>query len=187
MKIPSAFLVERMKPNPEKFRVPDGRVNPSGIACLYLATDVNTACAEVRPWLGSYISLGQFQTNRDLRIIDCTSDEKKSLPFKSLVAVDVDDPVIVPWEPHEYESVVWGDIGYGMSKPVAREDSSLSYVPTQIIAESLRRNGADGIKYRSLLAEGGANVALFDLKDADFIKGGLMETKVIKFTFVPGS
>jgi RES domain len=129
-----------MKPIPEK--VTDGRVNPRGIAHLYLATDKNTACAEVRPWLGSYVSLGQFQTKRDLRIIDCTSDEKKRLPFRAFNAVDV---AVIPWEPGDYESVVWGDIGDGMSKPFAPGDSGLSYVPTQIIAESLRQHGADGI------------------------------------------
>lgn len=181
MKIASAFAPERMKPIPEK--VADGRVNPRGIAHLYLSTDQNTACAEVRPWLGSYVSLGQFQTKCDLRIIYCTSDEKKWLPFKSFNAVDFENPIISPWEPDDYESVVWGDIGYGMSKPVAREDSSLSYVPTQIIAESLRQHGADGIAYRSLLVKGGINIALFDINNADPVNCGLMETTEIQFTF----
>ncbi len=131
MEIECAFDPQRMKPIPEK--VTDGRVNARGIAYLYLATDQDTACSEVRPWLRSYISLGQFQTNRQLRIVDCTSDQKKW----SFKAFNVDGE-LTPWEPHEYESVVWGDIGYSMSKPVTAEDSSLSYVPTQILAESLR-------------------------------------------------
>lgn len=175
--IECALERERMKPLPEK--VTDGRVNPRGIAYLYLATDQNTACAEVRPWLQSYISLGQFQTIRDLRIVDCTSDQKR-WSFKAFNAKDIS---VVPWEPHEYESVVWGDIGYGMSKPVTPEDSSLSYIPTQIIAESLRHHRADGIAYRSLLTEDGVNIALFDIKDADLVACGLWETKAIQFTF----
>lgn len=177
LEIECAFDPPRMKPIPDK--VTDGRVNPRGIAYLYLATDRNTACAEVRPWLKSYVSLGQFQTKRDLRIVDCTSDKKK-WSFKGFNAVDV---AIIPWEPNEYESVVWGDIGYAMSKPVTPEDSSLSYVPTQIIAESLRHHGADGIAYRSLLAEAGVNIALFDTNDADLVACGLMETSAIQYTF----
>ena len=153
MRIPCACRPQRMKPDPEKV-ARDGRVNPLGIAYLYLATEQNTACAEVRPWRGEHVSLGRFHTKRDLRIIDCTSDERRMLPFKAFNAVDVHNPVITPWEPDEYESVVWGDIGYGMSKPVTRDDLGLSYVPTQIIAEALR-HGADGIAYRSLLAQGG--------------------------------
>jgi RES domain len=177
IEVECAFDPERMKPVCEK--VGDGRVNPRGIAYLYLATEQNTACAEVRPWLKSYISLGQFQTNRTLRIVDCTSDQKK-WPFKAFNARDIS---VIPWEPHEYESVVWGDIGYGMSKPVTPEDSSLSYVPTQIIAESLRHHRADGIAYRSLLTEEGVNIALFDIKDADLVACGLWETKAIQFKF----
>jgi len=170
MEIPCAFDPRRMKPISEK--VTDGRLNPRGIAYLYLATDKNTACSEVRPWLRSYVSLGQFQTKPGLRIVDCTSDKKK-WSFKSFNAVDA---AVIPWEPHEYESVVWGDIGYGMSKPVTSEDSSLSYVPTQIIAESLCHHGFDGIAYRSLLTEGGVN-------DADLVACGLWETKAMQFTF----
>jgi hypothetical protein len=48
----------------------EGRVNPKGIPCLYLADERNTAMAETRPWLGSYISLGEFKTVRGLRVID---------------------------------------------------------------------------------------------------------------------
>jgi hypothetical protein len=177
IEVECALAPERMKPLPEK--VTDGRMNPRGIAYLYLAMDQNTACAEVRPWLKSYISLGQFNTGRDLRIVDCTSDQKK-WPFKAFDAKDIS---VIPWESHEYESVVWGDIGYAMSKPVTLEDSSLSYVPTQIIAESLRHHQADGIAYRSLLNEEGVNVVLFDIRDADLVACGLMETKAIQFTF----
>jgi hypothetical protein len=93
MEIPCAFDPQRMKPIPA--RVTDGRVNPCGIAYLYLATKQNTACAEVRPWLKSYVSLGQFQTKRDLRIY-CTLDEKKRMPFKAFNAVDVENPVVIP-------------------------------------------------------------------------------------------
>ena len=79
--------------------------------------------------------------------------------------------------------MVWGDIGYGMSKPVTAEDSSLSYVPTQIIAESLRNHGLDGIAYKSLLTEDGVNIAIFNTNDADLVACGLMETRAIQFTF----
>jgi hypothetical protein len=183
MEIPCPCKPQRMKPCPEK--VADGRVNPRGIAYLYLARKQNTACAEVRPWLGSYISLGKFQTKRGLRIIDCTLDEKKRMPFKAFNAVDLENPIVIPWGPDDYESVVWGDIGYAMSKPVTPEDSSLSYVPTQIIAESLRHHGADGIEYRSLLAQGEVNIALFEIDDAELVDHGLVlvETTAIQCTF----
>lgn len=176
LEVACGFPPERMKPDPVKVR--EGRVNPRGIAYLYLAVDERTACAEVRPWLGSYISLGLFRTNRDLRVVDCTQDKKRwQLKFNPVTFKPV------PWTPEEYESVVWGDIAYSMSEPVLPEDSGLSYVPTQIIAESLRHNGADGIAYRSLLGEKGTNIALFNIEDAELVRCGLMETSKIQFTF----
>ena len=181
MRIPCAVDLKRMKPTPEK--AIGGRVNPRGIAHLYLAMDENTACSEVRPWLGSYISLGQFRTKRELRIVDCRWDETRPLPFRSFDATDFDNPVIMPWLPDDYVRLVWGDIGHAMSKPVASEDSTLDYVPTQIIAESLRHHGADGLAYKSLLAEGGVNIALFDVEDADVAKCKLMETAKIHCIF----
>ena len=39
-----AYGPKRMKPIPEK--VLDGRANPKGIVCLYLATDKKTACSK---------------------------------------------------------------------------------------------------------------------------------------------
>ncbi|SRR6266446_1363177 len=41
------YSKSRMRPIPEK--VSDGRANPKGIACLYIATDYDTAILEVRP------------------------------------------------------------------------------------------------------------------------------------------
>ena len=60
--VPAAHPPARMKPVPEK--ATDGRVNPRGIACLYLATKKDTAVLEVRPLIGSYVSVAQFKVMR---------------------------------------------------------------------------------------------------------------------------
>ena len=51
-----AYPPERM--HPRKERASEGRVNPKGIPCLYLATAPATAVAEVRPPLGAWVSVG---------------------------------------------------------------------------------------------------------------------------------
>ena len=56
---PVPFSPQRMKPVP--YEALEGRVNPKGIPCLYLATTKDTALAEVRPWLDSNISVGTVQ------------------------------------------------------------------------------------------------------------------------------
>ncbi len=89
---------------------------------------------------------------------------------------------IIPWSPEEFEAVVWGDIGEAMSRPYSPEESSLNYVPTQIIAERLRHGGVDGMAYNSLLAKGGHNFVLFDIKDADPVNFTLYEADQVTYT-----
>ena len=60
--VPSPFPSERMKPLAD--RAAEGRANPKGIPCLYLAIHKDTALAEVRPWIG-FLRIGrQFEILR---------------------------------------------------------------------------------------------------------------------------
>lgn len=158
---PGAYEPDRMIPN-AKF-VGDGRVNAKGIVCLYLATNEETAALEVRPLIGSYVSIAQFRITRDLRIVDCS--EKLIGNLERYFKKD--------WKPDEIEQQVWTDINDAFSAPVERSDAGLTYVPTQIIAETLRLKGYDGIAYKSSYGENGFNVALFDVDAADLRSCGL--------------
>jgi hypothetical protein len=154
-KVPYAYLPARMKPVPEKAM--DGRVSPRGIPCLYLALPKEAAVLEVRPLIGSYVSVDEFEVLRNIRVVDCTfgmdTDAKRQPKTRT-------DP----------EKTVWLDINSAFSKPVERGDSSLDYVPTQILAETFKRNGFDGVAYKSSYGEEGFNVALFDIAAADLIE-----------------
>jgi RES domain len=66
------YKPERMKPRPNK--ASDGRTNPKAIPSLYLATRAEAAILEVRPLIGSYISVARFWLSKDIEIIDCTTD-----------------------------------------------------------------------------------------------------------------
>src|ERR1700691_693450 len=123
LEVPCALSPDRMTPKPEL--VGDGRVNPKGIPCLYLSTTSETAMAEVRPWVGSNLSLAQFKLARDLAIVDCSRDKR----MFSLWVVD-GEPGEPP--PERREQVVWGDIGYAFSRPITPDHPVTEYVPTQI-------------------------------------------------------
>jgi hypothetical protein len=160
---------ERMRPRPNA--ATEGRVNPKGIPCLYLATDANTAMAEVRPWLGMFVSVAQFKTVRDLRIINCSAEHSQDYTFYP------EEP-----PPPERERAVWRDIDRSFSEPVHADEISANYVPTQILAEYFKRNGFDGVVYKSLLGDG-YSVALFDLAAADQINCQLHTARRLSFTF----
>jgi RES domain len=157
-KVPNAHPPARMKPLPEK--ATDGRVSPRGIACLYLATLKETATLEVRPLIGSYVSVGEFMVLRDIHVVDCTLG-------MDILAGRIRKARTMP---EDREKTVWLEINNAFSKPVERGDSSLDYVPTQILAETFKRRGFDGIAYKSSYGEEGLNVALFDIGAADLIE-----------------
>lgn len=167
---PEPFPPERMKPVP--FEAQEGRVNSKGMPYLYLATTKETAMSEVRPWLNSRISVWQFKTVKDLKLIDCSVHPS-------------DDAIVYIEEPDDQtkEEVVWGDIDRAFSKPITLSDMVSDYVPTQILAELFKLNGFDGVLYRSALSDG-LNLALFDIAAATMIKGLLYRTEKIQLSFI---
>jgi RES domain len=137
----------------------EGRASPKGIPVLYLATESNAAMLEVRPWLGSSVSIARFEAKRDLRVIDCSRGSAGAPLWPRYYP---DEP-----PPAERERSVWTDIDLGFAEPVDRSDDVADYAPTQIIAELFKRKGYDGIKYRSALSDTAHNVALFDIMAAE--------------------
>jgi hypothetical protein len=158
----------RMKPEPKSAK--EGRVNPKGIPCLYLADNPQTAMSEVRPWLGAYVSIGHFETTKDLKLMDCTVPKQYSRGYGLRKQRQ---------PPRELEEWVWSEISNAFSEPVTDSDKTANYAPTQILSEVFRQIGCDGIKYRSLLGEGGHSFALFNLDDAKMISCGLCTVEKI--------
>ncbi len=169
--IPDVYSSARMKPTAEY--ASDGRVNPRGIPCLYLATEQETAVSEIRPWIGSVVTLSQFETTKALKIIDCASDEPRTPIF-------IGEP-----EPKDREDAVWAHINKSFSSPVTRNEDIQKYIPTQILAELFKSNGMDGIAYRSNFGDKGVNIALFDLDAADVLNRQLFKVKNVKVTSEP--
>lgn len=166
---PAPLESRRMKPLVDSAR--EGRVNPKGIPCLYLATDKETAMAEVRPWLGLCVSVGQFRILSNLVVMDCSvlHESKRAFFFEEPAAA-------------ERETAVWAAIDHAFSEPTNPVDSTADYAPTQVLAELFRSSGCDGIVYRSLLGNG-HNIALFDIEAAGLINCFLYKPKTIAFTF----
>jgi len=153
--IACAHPAERMKPIPEK--VADGRANPRGIPCLYLAADKQTAILETRPLIGSYASVALFRTLHDITLVNC-ADRPMDILTRWFQKT---------WTPEEIEKAVWSEINEAFSEPVERNDASLDYLPTQILAETFKRQGYGGIAYKSGYGEQAFNIALFDIGAAD--------------------
>jgi RES domain len=165
---PCPFSPDRMKPL--KYQASEGRANPKGIPYLYLATQLNTAISEVRPWVGALVSVAQLKVTRPLTVVNCSKEERRLLAY-------ADEP-----DAPERERAVWRDINHAFSRPVTQNDLVADYVPTQVLAELFRQNGFDGIGYKSSLGSG-HNLALFDFDAADIINCTLFHIDAVDFTF----
>ena len=163
---------DRMKPLSDQ--ATEGRANSKGIPCLYLASDVNTAIAEVRPWVGSCVSVGRFRTNRELRLVICvTSDD-------TLHHVWFEKPPV-----EKREEAVWGYLDKAFARPVTPDTNLADYAPTQTVAELFKVQGYDGIAYRSSVNDTGYNIVLFDLDAAEAVEGRPFRVDKIRFEASP--
>jgi len=162
---PSPLPPERMKPSGNRAR--ENRANPKGIPYLYVATHQETAVAEVRPWIGSYVSIAQFALKREVRVVNAVSDRR--------LIIYGPEP-----EPEERERAVWRDIDGAFSQPVTSGDDTADYVPAQALAEFFRESGLDGIAYGSSLGPG-HNLVLFDIGAAVLKSCGLVQIRGVKF------
>jgi RES domain-containing protein len=169
--IPCAYGPARMKPI--LGRAQEGRINPKGIPCLYLATTLETAISEVRPWIDSLVSVAQFRMMRPLRVVDCSVHQaQRSLVFFFKEPSTADR-----------EQAVWAHIDRAFSEPTTRSEDAADYVATQILAELFRREGYDGVAYKSAFGEQGFNIALFDLGAAELLNCGLYKIDGLEYRF----
>jgi len=165
------YSKSRMKPN-SKF-AKEGRINPKGIPYLYLSTDEKTAMSELRPWIGSKITLGVFKLKRDIKLIDFSDDDPKFLlNILATGMISNDLRIRLDWLP----------VNRAFSKPVSQSDSSSDYVPIQVIAEFFKKNGFDGVFYNSSLGKG-QNICLFKTSLASVIDLRVFEVDEINYVF----
>ena len=164
---PIGFSRSRMKPVAGCSK--EGRANSSGIPVLYVASTEQTAISEVRPWVGSEMSVAQFRVSRQLNAIDLTQGYGKSswsgLTLKQLSGQEEPDA-------EAKARAVWTEIDNAFSRPVAPSDEMEDYIPTRILAELFREAGYDAIVYRSQFGQRGRdgyNIAIFRLEDAEIL------------------
>ncbi len=168
-----ALRSSRMKPRQD--RASEGRANPKGIPYLYLANTIETAVAEVRPWIGSDVSLGQFEAIRQLQIINCSHNHSDQSYFFSFGH----EPQL---SQEEIEKAVWSNIDKAFAAPIVRDDDIAAYAATQTIAELFKSHDYDGLAYRSNFGEKGYNIALFDINAARLLNCELHRVDSIAIT-----
>lgn len=140
----------------------NGRANPDHIRYLYLCEDNVTPIYEIRPIIGEQVSIAKFQLQRDVKLFDLT--------------LNIQDNIQPGYEwPSLYNA-----IGAMFSKPYNGDASK--YLPTQYLAEEIKKMGFDGLRFNSSLHKGGVNVVLFDPELCKATSSDLVDVKEINIT-----
>lgn len=116
------------------------RMTPAGISYPYLSDSPATCSAELAYKHPERLWIGEFEVRRDLRILDLTG--RARLPGQSV------------WNPEYEHRLRWGPgllrgFAQEISRPVRDDDTEIDYVPTQVLAERIRLEGFDGIRFSS--------------------------------------
>lgn len=170
--LPDPAPLDRMMPRPDA--ASDGRANAEGIPRLYMAGDRHTAIAEVRPWIGSLVTVAFLKTLRDLRVVDCRGTDAKSY------WVFEEEP-----SPAKREEAVWAEVAAAFREPVLRGDDRAGYAPTQVIAELFQQHDFDGIVYGSGFGDDAVNVVLFDTGATEMFACEIHEVRGVKLDHEP--
>lgn len=140
--------------------VSNGRANPDHIRYLYLCEDEATPIYEIHPFIGETVSVAKFKLLKDIQVYDLTL----TIPAETS-------------EPDIYFPSLYNSIGKMFSKPHSGDASK--YIPTQYLAEEIKRMGFDGLRFNSSLRAGGVNLVLFDPDLCDAMSSDLVEVKSI--------
>lgn len=157
---------------PPKERATAGRANPLGIPYLYLCKNVETTFYEVRAVYLDKVSVGEFEIIHDLNIVDFSS---RINLFYTYTDSDSNENLSDTVK----RKIILDKISHDLSKPLRRFDTEIEYVPTQLICEYCKQNGADGIQFNSSLHQSGVNVVLFNPSDAKCVGVSSWEIKKV--------
>jgi len=159
---------------PPKEKTRNGRANPNGIPYLYLASDVSTAIAEVRPNPNDQVAVSKVRLNQSLRFVDLQHPRKRVSPFTYSEVAD-----IAHIRAHLH---LMDQLSLDLSKPILPRTANLDYLPTQYLGEAIKSFGFDGIVFQSSVADG-FNIALFNPDSASVQDPNMHRVTKVGFEF----
>ncbi|WP_079866654.1 RES domain-containing protein [Acinetobacter baumannii] len=129
-----------------------GRANPVGIPYLYLAENIETCMAEIRPSNGCKVNIAKFNLINEVNLLDLTEPRKRA----SFMILD---------EQEISASLKYIDLlevfAKELSIPILPNNSHLDYIPTQFLCEYFKTICKyDGIIFNSSFGYG-KNIVLF--------------------------
>lgn len=124
---------------------PSARNNINGSSYLYVGSDPETACVEIKSPMESTLSLAEFEITHELKIVDFVKTKR--------------------WErelSNKYNLSIGTLIRELMGEYVEPYRDNDSYRLTQLVSDEIRKMGVDGICYKSFYTKEGINYTIFN-------------------------
>lgn len=115
----------------------EGRFNRARVSILYLASNMQTAVAELRPHPGHLVSTAKFRLKRNLKVANFAHHDIRNFLSDSRL--------------EDLRAIL--SIADVLNVPVQPEHRSL-YAVTQLFADALRAEGFEGLTFRSSVGSG---------------------------------
>ena len=139
----------------------DGRSNLAGASYLYVADDKYTAIAECKPLRGSFISVAEFETCKNLKMFNLCDDDSTA-ELSEFEEDDFSVTRLVELLMRTFYCSVY--------------DAETGYKASQYITELVRKHGYDGIAFKSFISNG-KNYTIFNCCESN-IK--FVESEIVK-------
>jgi hypothetical protein len=158
---------EISSPPPSKSQ--SGRLNRTGVSFLYCATTESTAISEVRPHPGDKVSIGCFIAKGELSVFDIS---KSYLLEYFHSDKHLDEYFVFMNTINNY---------FQRSIPPSKKDN---YSITQLIADSIRKLGFDGILFNSSVGNG-KNIVVFNPDKMEYNEEGnsVVDVEKVEYDF----
>jgi hypothetical protein len=145
------FTIYDMGAPPAKL-ASQGRANPAGIPYLYLASQPDTAIAEIRPHTGEIVYIAEFDTSA-IRAVDLREPRRIVSPFLLEDSIQIGQLLA--------DLRFLEQLAAELTSPVLPQRAAVDYSPSQYLCEFIKKKGFDGVLYLSSVGNG-FNLALFD-------------------------
>ena len=130
---------------PPREKAIDLRANYRYIPCLYCSKNPFISILECHPRVGSYVSVAKIEIKNNIKLLDFSQSQSSKKKIS------------------EEKKELFEKISELFSTPVANDDDTIDYIPTQFIAEYAKKIGYDGIVYKSSVGKS----IIDDFKKAD--------------------
>ncbi len=91
-----------------------GRVHASGMGCLYLATDLETAIVESRPYKGKSVSVVKFRATDILNLVDFRDDNYKGLFLPADLSYFLEGRI--EHNDKDAKEIIWSQINFDFAR-----------------------------------------------------------------------